>query len=367
MTPAYLREHEDALRNPAPGFERGIVGLWKSLAELAQAHFDTCGTYISEDGYLGDEWAQILSSAHSLLNGETGRLDCGTLSKQIEDLRTSGGSIDAIQRCREATSPKAAPKLPKVEKVQIGAKSLTERQRDLLSLIRVEDNVATYTGSERIPDWTALKSVMTALGGRWRAKKGFVFNDEVDADLLVAEAYETGLIIDPKTAEFFETPKELAEEMAAWLDPQPGDMVLEPSAGRGSLVRAVKKRQSVWMVVCEPLPIHRTELLELGVELWGEDFTTAEGRTFDHVIMNPPFSRRQDVKHISKALTHLREGGRLAAIASAGVLYRDDTMGREFRALVEQHGGTIERNAEGSFKGAGTMASTVMIKITKRG
>lgn len=64
----------------------------------------------SAGGPTGEEWSQILSSAHCLLNGETGRLDCGTLSRQIEDLRTSGGSPDAIQRANEATTPKAAPK-----------------------------------------------------------------------------------------------------------------------------------------------------------------------------------------------------------------------------------------------------------------
>lgn len=354
------------MRNPRPGFERGIVGLIRSLAELAKAHHDRYGVFISEDGYLGDEWAQILSSAHALLNGETGRLDCGTLSQQIEDLRTSGGSPDAIQRANESTTPKAAPKTTRVEKAPIGTKTLTERQRDLLSLIKVEDNLAIYTGSERIPDWAALKSVMVALGGKWRSGKGFQFSADVDADLVVSTAYHTGEIIDPKEAEFFETPRELAEEMAAWIDPREGDEILEPSAGRGALVRAIQARcPQAKIVACEPLPLHRTELMELGVELWTDDFTTAEGRTFDHVIMNPPFSRRQDVRHITRALGMLRPGGRLAAIASAGVLYRDDVIGREFRALIESHGGTITKNPEGSFRAAGTGVSTVTIKIVK--
>jgi len=361
------REHEEAMRNPRPGFERGITGLIRSLAELAKAHYDRYGVYIFEDGYLGDEWSQILSSAHAMLNGETGRLDCGTLSRQIEDLRTSGGSPDAVQRVNEVTTPKAVPKKARVELAPIGTKQLTERQRDLLSLIRVEGNLAVYSGTDRIQDWNALKSVMIALGAKWKTGKGFLFPEDVDADQIVATAYHTGQIIDPRQAEFFETPSELAQAMAEFIDPQEGDLVLEPSAGRGALVRAIRaKCPEAELVVCEPLPLHRAELMGLGCKLWGDDFTTApEGRTFDHVIMNPPFSRRQDVKHITKALGLLRPGGRLAAIASAGVLYRDDTIGKGFRALIESHGGTIEKNPEGCFKAAGTGVSTVTIFLTK--
>lgn len=70
--------------------------------------------------------------------------------------------------------------------------------------------------------------------------------------------------------------------------------------------------------VCEPLAAHQAELASLGVQILGDDFTELDTTLrFDAVIMNPPFSRRQDVRHITKAMSMLKPGGRLAAIASA--------------------------------------------------
>lgn len=363
-----LEQHGEAMRNPRPGFERGMVGLIKSLAELASAHRDRYEVFISEDSYMGEEWAQILSSAHSLLNGETGRLDCGTLSQQIEDLRSSGGSPDAVARVVSATAPKATPKRERTALAPIGTKQLDERQRDLLSLIRVEGNLAVYTGTEQIPDWAALKSVMVALGGKWKSKSGFIFPDDIDAREAVRLAYETGEIIDPKAAEFFETPEHLADQLAAWIRPQPGDVILEPSAGMGALVKAVQRVcPEAKIVACEPLDAHVKALEALGCEVAERDLRKLDrSRQFDAVIMNPPFSKRQDVAHIEAALGLLRVGGRLAAIASAGVMYRDDETGRAFRALIETHGGRIEANPEKSFAAAGTGVSTVSIFLEKR-
>lgn len=249
------------------------------------------------------------------------------------------------------------------EKKPIGSKQLTPRQIELIAKIKVEDNVAIYDSAERIPDWPALKKVMIALGGTWKTRKGFVFGDDVDAYEIVRIARETGEIIDPREAEFFETPVSLADEMAAWLDLQEGDDVLEPSAGMGSLVRAVQRIvPNLRVTVCEPLSSHQKALKALGCEHWGADFMEAEGRPYDKIIMNPPFSRRQDVRHITRAVGMLKPGGRLAAIASAGVVYRDDRIGREFRALIESLGGSIEPNPPKSFEG--TAVQTVMIKLS---
>lgn len=258
---------------------------------------------------------------------------------------------------------------PVEEPSDIGKRRLDERQRELLRLVQVENNVAVYTGAEHIPDWGALKGVMTALGGKWKTKKGFQFAEDVDARELVRLALETGEILDPKAAEFFETSDELADELAAWVGPRPGQHVLEPSAGRGAIVRALRRRcPAVALTAIEPLPAHRELLLELRCGLGGADFArewSAFTGEFDGVAMNPPFSKRQDIKHITWGVACLKPGGRLAAIASSGVLYRDDALARDFRALVSRHSGSITENPEGSFAHAGTMVRTVTVRLTK--
>jgi hypothetical protein len=362
-----------------------MVGLLRSLAELAQAT-KAKGSAITEDGYAGPEWDRILSCSTALLSCDIGRLDGGEMSRQFEALRAGGGDDDSTSAALAATAAigptenrppaRASRKSAKestVEHAPIGTKRLTDRQRDLLSLVEVSlENIAVYTGQEHIPDWGALKSVMEALGGKWRTKKGFLFAEDVDAKELVRLAQETGEILDEKEAEFFETPDWLADQLAEWVDPQDGDILLEPSAGRGAIVRAIVKRCNQITVECfEPMPKLAAELERIGqVRIVGSDFMAgryADGSRdyFSGSALNPPFSGRRDIRHITRAFELVKPGGRLAAIASAGVLYREDREYQAFRALIESHGGTIEKNPEGSFKHVGTGVSTVIIRVRK--
>jgi hypothetical protein len=47
----------------------------------------------------------------------------------------------------------------------------------------------------------------------------------------------------------------------------------------------------------------------------------------------------------------------------AGVVFRENKLAVEFRALVEDRGGSIEALPEGSFKESGTMVNTVVVTI----
>ncbi len=89
------------------------------------------------------------------------------------------------------------------------------------------------------------------------------------------------------------------------------------------------------------------------------------GTTYDRVIMNPPFSGRADILHVTHAMRFLKPGGILVAIMSAGVEFRDDRIACEFRKLMAANAGELRRNPDGSFKNAGTMVRTVMVKMRK--
>jgi 16S rRNA G1207 methylase RsmC len=84
---------------------------------------------------------------------------------------------------------------------------------------------------------------------------------------------------------------------------------------------------------------------------------------FDRIVMNPPFADQQDIRHVTYAATFLKSGGRLVAIMSAGVAFRKDRLAREFRALVEQRGGSIEELPADAFRASGTGVRTVLVTI----
>lgn len=258
--------------------------------------------------------------------------------------------------------------------IGIGRAALSPRQRELLAHVRVENNLAVYTSSERIADWDLLKRVMLALGGTWKtggkkAPGGFRFPDDLDAAELVRLAKETGEITDPKAAEFFPTPKALAELLVERAELEFCSRVLEPSAGLGSIALAARARQPGAHIVCvEALPASAAKLADLGFDTTVADFLTLTPEalnTFTHVLLNPPFSRRQDIQHVRHAYKFLEPGGVLVAIMSAGVKYRQDKLATDFREFVEANQGEIWANPDGSFLESGTGVRTVMVRIRR--
>lgn len=89
MTPAYrqaLEAHRSALGAPKSDHERALVGMLNAWRLYAQAHARRFKTEIGDDGVLGDPWEAIGVSLLALLNGETGRLDCGSLDALIRSV-----------------------------------------------------------------------------------------------------------------------------------------------------------------------------------------------------------------------------------------------------------------------------------------
>jgi predicted RNA methylase len=131
----------------------------------------------------------------------------------------------------------------------------------------------------------------------------------------------------------FQTPEPLARRLAAILN-EPG-RVLEPSAGLGRLVFAVRARsQAARITMIDNSPeccgeLYRLTLNGVGSELVQGDFLTMTPDRlglFDSVIMNPPFKQWRDIKHIEHARTFLAPGGRLAAICANGPRQREKLM-----------------------------------------
>lgn len=383
--------HLEAMRDPKPGFERALVTMLRGAAEYAETHRQRYESPLSCDYYIGENWHALGQAALALLNGDTGRLDCATVDGHLRALFEGEGDVaaaiaafncPAVPDSSKREPVSAAYKLPRGKSktaapapAELPMRRLDERQRELLALIRVDGQRAIYTGGEHIPDWPALKVVMVALGGKWRtgskaAPGGFVFADDVDVYETIALAQRTGEILDPKLAGFFPTPADLAKQVAGQALIMPRMRVLEPSAGVGAIAVAARdKLDGTGDVVCvEFLPDNAAALRKLGFAVTEGDFLALKPKAlgeFDRVVMNPPFGNRADIHHIRHALKFLRPGGRLVAIASAGVKFRDDQLGRDFRAELALHNAVILDNPDGSFLESGTGVATVMISLKK--
>lgn len=120
--------------------------------------------------------------------------------------------------------------------------------------------------------------------------------------------------------QLFQTPPDIATCLVAGLCLQPGARVLEPSAGLGRLLDALRSYAPREVVAVELAANIAGELYRQqrpGVTLLQRDFLDVSPEDiglFDAVVMNPPFHLRSDIRHIQHATTFLKRGGRLAAI-----------------------------------------------------
>lgn len=73
------------------GIERSVVAMLKGWELYAKMHKRRFGSAIGDDGFLGPQWLATGKALRALLNGETGRLDCGTVDAFILDTITANG------------------------------------------------------------------------------------------------------------------------------------------------------------------------------------------------------------------------------------------------------------------------------------
>jgi hypothetical protein len=149
--------------------------------------------------------------------------------------------------------------------------------------------------------------------------------------------------------DFFPTPKSLAARMATLAGIKPGMRVLEPSAGNGHLADAARA-QGAEVDAVEVSDALRNILGAKGHRLAGRDFNEFEtAQPYDAILMNPPFSDRQDAAHIQRAWDLLKPGGTLVALAGEGVFFGQDLKAKTFRAWLDAHEAEVEKLPEGSF------------------
>jgi hypothetical protein len=234
-------------------------------------------------------------------------------------------------------------------------------------------NALTLVGQLDRKMYTEVAKIIELAGGKWNKKaKCHLFSG--DAAEAIEPVILTGEIQNTKK-DFgqFDTPDDVANQAAAKLRIRPGMKLLEPSAGRGSLIRAALRQQPDIHFFGYEIDAKRHAALMAMPPFYPaggcvcQDFLTeTPAPVFDCVLMNSPFAGQADIKHVTHALQFLKPDGRLVAIMSNGIQFRQNRATLAFRELVDKHGGEITALPEGAFKESGTGINTVMVSMDAR-
>lgn len=242
--------------------------------------------------------------------------------------------------------------------------------------------------------YDAVNKALAGAGGKWNKKAGAHLFDRDPREVL-GLAVETGEAVNLRTKlQAFYTPESLAERVvrAVGVASYPGvlrakegraagrPLVLEPSVGEGALAVAVIKATgghvSITAVDIDPVALevakkriesaYKAEPTRGVLDINAYDFLKTSLRdsvAFDYIVMNPPFAKGADVKHVTHAYDLLAPGGTLAAIMWPAWQTAATKAAVAFRELVASAAGAVEDIPPGAFEH--TDVATVLLVLRK--
>ncbi len=242
--------------------------------------------------------------------------------------------------------------------------------QEILKNCKIDKNIV------RLPDiqlereqYLEVKKKLGFIGGKWKGGKtqGFIFpNDPSELLKQISNGEKRNL---KKEYQFFATPDELADKLVKLADISEYHTVLEPSAGQGSLINAVRRNSSNLKTIdCyELMDINRGFLYKLpNVNVLGADFFERDKTTqYDRIIANPPFTKNQDISHIKEMYSTLESYGKLVSLASKHWEVCDNKIESEFRTFLDETNADVIDVPRESFKESGTTIGANIIIINK--
>jgi len=157
----------------------------------------------------------------------------------------------------------------------------------------------------------------------------------------------------------FQTPPHIAERMVSLCGDLASKTILEPSAGLGRILKAIPKEHRPNITAIE----NNTDCIKYIYnnfntikDLKQIDFLEYTEKTFDIILMNPPFKMGLDIKHIKHALALLNEKGLIVALCYDGV-----RQNKQLKPICN----TWEQLPKNTFKDEGTKADVSLLTITK--
>ncbi len=235
---------------------------------------------------------------------------------------------------------------------------LTPEVRAILEASTITANSLTLPPGRLDPKtYKAVNVHIENAGGKWSKKEQkhlFTTDARTALGMVLAEGKSTDHVKEhKKMRQAFYTPDSIAAEVAELADVH-GMHVLEPSAGEGALADACV-RQGAAIVECYEIDEKASQALNKK----NHNFITADFLEqnpkihYDRVVMNPPFTRKQHIKHVRHAQVFLKVGGELYAIVP------------DNNDLPECE--TLKRFPAGSFRESGTQIATRLIMYRRNG
>lgn len=253
-------------------------------------------------------------------------------------------------------------------------KRISDKALAVLSTVDVTANIVTLTSGQLPRDlYEEVDLVLRGIGGKWNRKySGHVFKEDSDVIREMIEGcIQTGLAVPLHPNGFFRTPQAVADILIDAARIGLGDRILEPSAGDGAIAGRIKERyphNHLTLIEINPKFIGdlTMKFYGPGVEIYDGDFLRfpVASRSYERVIMNPPFIRLSEIEHVMRAWDMLMSKGVLVSVASHSITFRREKRAVEFREFIEEHG-TIKPFPDGSFKESDTMVRTVMLTLEK--
>lgn len=296
----------------------------------------------------------------------TGHVDTEFL---IEALSCVKSFMDASNTVVQKISSLLAPDAPTDEKKKQADEGKKWNVEDILKHCTLEGNVLKLPAVQfNKKSYAEAKKWIEEAGGFWQGGKVQGFTFPFNAERVFSILHEGKRCNLQQDYQFFETPAELAD----WLVMLAGgineaDTVLEPSAGRGALIKAIHRACPSVTVECyELMPENREFLYSLdNVIILDEDFTKDSVGSYTKIIANPPFSGNQDIEHVRIMYKLLEKGGTLAAITSSHWKIASEKKCVDFRNWLEEVHGEVFEIGTGEFKESGTSISTMAVVIRK--
>lgn len=242
---------------------------------------------------------------------------------------------------------------------------------DILKRCTFKDNVL-YLPQMQLnkKSYATVKQWVEEAGGKWTGGKVQGFTFDFDATRVTSILMEGKRCNLAQEFQFFETPPDIADWLVSLVgDIEPYHSVLEPSAGRGAIIKAIHRVCPEAMVsYYELMPENRQFLSTMdNVRPMGEDFYNERSNCqYDRIIANPPFSGNQDIRHVKRMYAWLKPGGTVAAITSTHWQMGQEKACADFRKWLEEVGAHTYEIGEGKFKQSGTGVNTLAIVITKK-
>ena len=169
--------------------------------------------------------------------------------------------------------------------------------------------------------------------------------------------------------DFFPTPEDVVNRVLELADIRPGMKTLEPNAGMGHIARKLQTAAGKDNVDLVEMSGQLVDYLKAsGHNVKQSDFLKfGEKGTYDRIVMNPPFSKDQDIDHVMHAYELLKPGGKMTAIMSNMAGLRTNKKNRAFSDWLDEVGAHVEDLEAGAFKSSfnPTSVNTKVVVIEK--